>query len=153
MRTRRSGSAYGSGRSSAALIGAEDRRRRADAEADRGDDRQRQHRHAQQAADADADVLHEILEHQGALHERLPCLVLLAAIAPRRFEIAELPQRLAPRVVAPACPRDQLLDPHLEVHAQLFVDLRRHRAPPQVPERGLLPIGQAPCSTASTARE
>ena len=153
--------AYGSGRSIAASIGAEDRRGGADAETDRHDDRQRQHRHAQQAADADAKVLHEILEHQRALHYRLPCFILLAAIPPRRLEIAELPHRLRARLIARHPRATSSSIAHLDVEVQLFIDIRLHRcaaadtrmassAPVPLP----LPVTfmLAPCSTASTAR-
>ena len=99
MRTRFSGSAYGSGRSSAALTALKIAAVAPETEADGDDDRQREDRGAQQAANTNAKVLHEILEQQRALHLVLPFFILPAAVLPRPVEIAELPQRLAPRLV------------------------------------------------------
>ena len=136
---------------------AEDRGRRADAEADRQDDHQRQHGRPQQAPDRDARVLREVLEHEGQLHAVLPSFVLAAAVRARLLDVPELAKRLAPRVLDRHAGRGQLLDAHLEMHAQLVVDLRRHRLglAAEIPERprpAPLPH-QPPWSTASTARE
>jgi hypothetical protein len=44
-------------------------------------------------------------------------------------------QRLVPGLVPRQAAFDQLVDPHLEVKAQLFIDLGLHVTATQVPER------------------
>ena len=56
----------------------------------------------------------------------LPRFILLAAIAARRLEIAELPDRLPPRLVPRHPGPNKLVDAHLEVEIQLFIDFRLH---------------------------
>ena len=135
MRTRFSGSAYGSGRRSAALTAL-----KIAAVAPRPRPTvtmivKREDGGTQQAANTDAKVLHEILEQQRALHLVLPFFILPPAILPRPVEIAELAQRLAPRVVWRHARGRELVDAHLEMHAQLLVDLRFHGTAAQIPER------------------
>lgn len=64
---------------------------------------------------------------------------------PRRVEIAELPQRLASRVIRRHTSCDQLVDTHLEMQGQLVIDVGLDGAAAQVPEIGLrLALGATP---------
>jgi hypothetical protein len=116
--------------------GREDRRGGADAQADGDDDRQRERGGAEQVAETDPDVLREILNEQSSLHASLLFEILAAAVPSGVIEVAELPRSLAARLVGrdSVCP--QLVDPHLEVHAELFVHLVADRLRPasHVPE-------------------
>ena len=77
----------------------------------------------QQVAEADREVLREILKEQQSLHAILLVQILTPTVPPRAFEVAELPHRLTACLLGRQPCRPQLVDPHLEVDAELFVHL------------------------------
>ena len=89
-------------------------------------------------------------------------MVLIAAVPPCIFEIAELSERLSSRLVPAQAGGLERVDTHVQMRPQLLVDLGRDGfgTPAEVPERtaAMLAVAhdgpdQAPCRTASTARE
>jgi hypothetical protein len=128
----------------------EDRRGRPDPETDRDDHRQREHWSSQEVAHRDAQVLRQILDEERSLHAFLLLLVLPLTVPACVFEVPELTDGLAPRLVGRQAARLEFLDSHLQVHAELFVDLLTHGrgSTPEIPE-----LHEMPPRTASTARE
>src|SRR4030095_10342318 len=90
-----------------------------------------------EASNRDASILREVLKPQCALHTVLPSFILAAAVLARPLQVPELPERLASRFFDRHSSRGELFHPHLEVLAQLLVDLRRNGLRPaaEIPER------------------